>query len=424
VAAAEPASTDPPGAISAERLSAGSTQTRDDSAPANPAPPPATGAPGVGHVPDPAPVRANTSDAAPASPAPSPGPAAVSPSLGGCEMFPPTAIFNTRIDDVSRFPVHSKSAQWVDLAGRHLPFAADWGLHENPADIGTYFGMPINIVDGTPSTTNWSVVSYDFATSAASMERGYPDKSDCAVEDGNGGFRIAQGCGARVPAGQRRFPFPLPSRVLNEDGHCNDPNICGDRHLLVVEQGACRLWESYFTYHLAGRWYTLATAAWDLKSLALRPHDWNSADAAGLPITPLLAKAAEASSGEIRHALRVNFRDAALALDVLWPARFSAGGDNPGAIPFGALLRLKADFMIPDHWTTQAKALATAAKRYGLYVSDNGADFHVQGEPSAAWELQTSLQLKTITMADMEFVDLRSITSDPRFSRDSMAARW
>jgi hypothetical protein len=143
-----------------------------------------------------------------------------------------------------------------------------------------------------------------------------------------------------------------------------------------------------------------------------------------LPITPLLAKAAEASSGEIRHALRVNFRDAALAIDVLWPARFAAGGDNPGAVPFGALLRLRAGFVIPDNWTTQAKALATAAKRYGLYVSDNGGDFHVGGDPNSAWDLRTNAQMKSITMNDMEFVDLKSITSDPRFSRDSMAASW
>ena len=70
-----------------------------------------------------------------------------------------------------------------------------------------------------------------------------------------------------------------------------------------------------------------------------------------------------------------------------------------------------------------AKALATAAKRYGLYVSDNGADFHVQGEPNAAWDLRTNGQMSAIKMSDMEFVDLGTITRDPRFSPDSMAAR-
>jgi hypothetical protein len=345
------------------------------------------------------------------------------PMLADCEMFPANAIFNTRIDDVSRFPAHARSNDWINIAGRDLSFQTDWGINDNQADYGTYWGIPINVVDGTPATTDWPVVSFDFTTSGQSMDIGYPDKSDCAVSDGNGGFQIGRSCGS-MPTSQRRFPMPHTSRLVSEDGLCNDPKVCGDKHVLVVEKGACRLWESFFSYNLSGQWYTMATAAWDLKSLALRPYDWASADAAGLPMTPLLAKEAEASSGEIKHALRVTFRDAALALDVLWPARFAAGGDNPGAIPFGALLRLKADFVIPDDWTPQAKALATAAKRYGLYVSDNGADFHVQGEPNAKWDLRTNAQMRNIRMSDMEFIDLKSITGDPRFSRDSMAASW
>ena len=342
--------------------------------------------------------------------------------LGDCELFPATAIFNTRIDDASRFPAHANSAAWVDLVGRDVPFSTDWGVNDNPASYSTYWGMPINVIDGTSASTDWPVVSFDFATSGVSMERGYPDKSDCAVASGDG-FAISRSCGA-LPTGQRRFPFPAASKVLNEDGLCNDPNTCGDRHLLVVEKGSCRLWESYFAYNLSGQWYAMATAAWDLKSNALRPDDWASGDAAGLPITPLLAKAAEASSGEIRHALRVNFSDAKLALEHVWPARFAAGWDNPGAIPFGALLRLRADFVIPEDWTPQANALATAAKRYGLYVADNGADFFVQGEPNATWDLRTNAQMRNIRMSDMEFVDLKAVTGDPRFSKDSMAASW
>jgi hypothetical protein len=342
------------------------------------------------------------------------------PTLGDCQLFPANAIFNTRIDDASRFPVHPQSDQWLNVAGRNLPFGADWGANTNAAAYQTYWGMPINVIDS--SGTDWPVVSFDFSTSGVSSEQGYPFKSDCAVSNGSG-WGIAHDC-TSVPATQRQFPFPRDGQVVTENGACNDPNSCGDRHVLVVERGACRLWESFFSYKLSGQWYSMATAAWDLNSLALRPDNWASGDAAGLPITPLLVKAAEANSGEIRHALRVNFRDAALALDHVWPARFAAGGDNPGAIPFGALLRLKADFVIPDTWTTQAKAIATAAKRYGLYVADNGGDFNVQGEPNASWDAATSQQLKGITMNNMEFVDLKSVTGDPRFSRDSMAASW
>src|SRR4029079_5111357 len=158
------------------------------------------------------------------------------------------------------------------------------------------------------------------------------------------------------------------------------------------------------------------------KSLDLRPSGWTSGDAAGLPITPLLARAAEAASGEVRHALRVTFRDSVLANSFDWPARHAAGSDTPGGIPFGAPLRLKADFVVPADWTPQARALATAMKRYGLYVADIGSNFFVQGEPSATWDSRTMTQLQTIPMGQMEFVNLNSVTRDPRFSADSMAA--
>lgn len=380
----------------------------------------------------PAPLPAPEPIAAPApvaSPAPAPAPAtfpeqsaSAAPMLGNCEMFPSNAIFNTRIDDASRFPAHPKSGEWVAMVGSNVPFHADWWINDNPADYGSYWGIPYNIVDGTPATTEWPVVSFDFSTSGVSTEPSYPYKSDCAVLSGTG-YAIQPNCES-VPPSQRRFPFPVPSKILNEDGHCADPNTCGDRHVLVVESGACRLWESFFAYPLSGQWYAVTTAAWDLKSLALRPKDWHSGDAAGLPMTPLLVKVDEANSGEIRHALRISFRDAAIARQYTWPARHAAGGEDPGAIPFGALLRLKASFVIPDDWTPQAKAIATAAKRYGMYVADNGADLHVQGEPSAAWDQRTFAQLNSMTMSDLEFVDLKAITSDPRFSEDSMGASW
>jgi hypothetical protein len=363
-------------------------------------------------------VATSASPAAPSGVSPTTG----APTLADCDLFPANAIFNTRIDDTAKFPADANSAAWVDRVGRSVPFSTDWGNDDNPAHTLTYFGMPVNVVDGSAATTAWPVVSFDFAASGQGIAQGYPDRSDCAVPDASGGFGIARNC-ASVPPAQRHFPFPA-GQVLSQGGNCNDPNGCGDHPVLVLEKGACRLWESYFAFDLSNQWYAMATAAWDLRSLALRPNGWGSASASGLPITPLLAKAAEASSGEIRHALRVNFNGAQLASQARWPARFATGWGGAGAIPFGALLRLRADFAIPPDWTPQAKALATAAKRYGLYVSDNGPDFYVQGEPDAAWDMRSSAQLKSITMGDMEFVDLSSITRDARFDNDSMAASW
>jgi hypothetical protein len=344
------------------------------------------------------------------------------PTLADCELFPANAVFNTRIDDTSKFPADANSSAWIERVGAGVPFSADWGNDGNPAHTLTYFGMPVNVVDGSASSTAWPLVSFDFGASGMGIQQGYPDRSDCAVPDAQGGFAIARNCAA-VPASQRHFPFPA-SQVLSQGGDCNDPNSCGDHPVLVLEKSACRLWESYFAYDISNHWYAMATAAWDLKSLALRPNGWGSASASGLPITPLLAKTAEASSGEIRHALRVNFNGAKLSQQARWPARFATGWGGADAIPFGALLRLRANFVIPDDWTPQARALAVAAKHYGMYVSDNGPDFYVQGEPDAAWDMRTSAQLKSITMDDMEFVDLAAITRDARFDNDSMAASW
>lgn len=350
------------------------------------------------------------------------GAAGGSSMLGACELFPAQAVFNTPIDDTSRFPVHASSTNWINAIGSGVAFRADWWRSEDATDRNAYYGIPVNLVDGSTASTDWASVLYDYNGSGAGTETGWPHESDCAVADGSGGYTLTRGCSA-VAGGERRFPFPR-TNLKNEGGTCNDPTTCGDHHLLVVEQGACRLWEGFATYNVNNQWYSLSTAAWDLRSLALRPDGWTAADAAGLPITPFLVKAAEANGSEIRHALRVTMRDSVLARSAVWPARHFAGGDTPGGVPFGALLRLRADFVIPDHWTPQAKAIAIAAKRYGMYVADIGQDFYVQGEPSVQWEEATFRQVAAITMADMEFVDLGSVTRDPRFSNHSMAARW
>lgn len=336
-----------------------------------------------------------------------------------CTLFPAQAVFNTRIDDTTRFPAHASSSAWIAAVGNATPFRADWWNHDNPSDPSAYFGLPVNTVVGTAADTDWATVAYAFGGVGGSTETGWPGESDCAVADSAGGWTLTRGC-ASVPTAQRRFPVP---RVpLQEGGACNDPTTCGDHHLLVVEQGACRLWEAYHAYPIGGQWYALSTAAWDLRSLRLRPDGWTAADAAGLPMAPLVARAAEAGAGEIRHALRVTFRPQVLSAAHVWPARHAVGGGGP--IPWGALLRLRADFVIPSTWSPQARAIATAAKRYGLYVADGGQDFYVQGEPDARWDAALFGQLGGIRLSDMEFVDLGSITRDTRFSPDSMAAAW
>ena len=333
--------------------------------------------------------------------------------LGSCPSFPANAVFNTRIDDNARFPTHGSSNAWITAIGATRALHADWGSTENPA-AGDYYGIPMNLLSASSAETDWPGLSF--------TADGAPDESDCALANG-GGHDLVRNCQAR-PAASLRFPMPRDAVIMLEGGSCNDPASCGDRHVLVVEQGACRLWESYFTYKsTGGQWSAYSTAAWELRSNAMRPDGWTSGDAAGLPIAPLLVRASEAASGEIPHALRVTFRDAVLANTHVWPARHRAGNSS-GSIPFGSLLRLKGSFVIPASWSTQARAIATAMQRHGLYVADIGSDLYVQGDPSVSWSGPTVSQIQTLRMSDFEFVDLGSVTRDPRFDPNSFAASW
>ena len=333
--------------------------------------------------------------------------------FGNCPAFPASAIFNTRIDDSTRFPAHASSTTWINAIGATRALHADWGVNDDPS-ASDYYGIPLNLLSAGSAETDWPTLSF--------AGGGAPDESDCAVPDGNGGHELVRGCQSIADA-SLRFPIPRDAVIQLEGGSCNDPATCGDRHLLVVEQGTCRLWESYFTYRSGNQWSAYSSAAWNLNSNAMRPDSWTSGDAAGLPIAPLLVRASEASTGEIAHALRVTFRDAVLASGHVWPARHHAGNSS-GSIPFGALLRLKGSFAIPSSWSAQARAIATAMQRYGLYVADIGSDLYVQGDPSAQWSGGTISQIQTLRMSDFEFVDLGSVTRDPRFSASSFAAGW
>ncbi len=335
------------------------------------------------------------------------GAQAAAPSLQACSLFPANAVFNTRTD---AWPVHPNSAAWVSAIGAAVPFHGDWGFNANPdsnPDADPYYGIPWNTVSALGNPSSWPLTTL-----------AYDDESDCAIREANGSLRVQQDCSGAA-ATQARFPFP-DRGVLIEGG--NSERNDGDRHVLVVDTDACRLWETAYAYRQAdGHWEAAGIASWNLRSNAIRPDTWTSADAAGLPILPLLVRAEEAAVGEIRHALRVTFRDPVLAdRGHTWPATHAAGTSG-GGIPFGALMRLKASVVIPPSWGVQARAIAVAMQRYGLYVADNGSDLFVQGEPSTQWDPQVLDQLKGLRMSDFEFVDTSAIRARAGFDGRSFA---
>jgi hypothetical protein len=221
---------------------------------------------------------------------------------------------------------------------------------------------------------------------------------------------------AVVGAGQRKLPvhytaygdesdlgpFPIPGGAPVEGGSRSG----GDRHVLVVDRSACRLYELYHAFFVPRprpHWNAGAGAAWDLRSPALRPDGWTSADAAGLPIFPGLVRYDEVAAGHLEHAIRVTFESTRNAW--VHPASHCAGDTaNPNAPPMGLRLRLKAGYGL-GRFSGAARTIAEAMKRYGLIVADNGSNWYFSGSSDRRWDDQNLDQLKRIPGSAFEVVE-------------------
>jgi hypothetical protein len=93
------------------------------------------------------------------------------------------------------------------------------------------------------------------------------------------------------------------------------------------------------------------------------------------------------------------------------PASHISGGDNidlNAPTPYGMRLRLKASFDISSYSQTN-KVILTAMKNYGLIFSDIGSDFFISGAPNERWDNDDLSQLKKITAANFEVVQMGDI---------------
>jgi hypothetical protein len=242
-----------------------------------------------------------------------------------CSVFLPDSPWNEDISGVTVDPTGS-SAYMANMN-------ASQNLHP---DFGSIYGIPYQYVDNSVTKSS---VSFDYA-----------DESD-------------------------KGPYPIPSNPVIEDG--------GDAHLLVVQTDECKLYELYDFGGSDGSFTAGSGAIWDLKVDATRPACWTSADAAGLPIYPGLARYEEAKQGEITHALRFTMSSVQAAYTA--PASHYGGDDSStGDPPFGLHLRLKASTDLSKA-TPQAKIVLTALQKYGMFVADNGSNWYVSGEPNAKW---------------------------------------
>jgi hypothetical protein len=196
-------------------------------------------------------------------------------------------------------------------------------------------------------------------------------------------------------------PFPVPPRAPVEGGNHSD----GDRHVLVVDRSACKLYELYRAFYInrpRPHWNADSGAEWDLRSAARRPDGWTSADAAGLPIFPGLVRYDEVAGGHLDHAIRVTFESTGNAW--VHPASHCAGDtSNPSAPPMGLRLRLKAGYGLGG-FSGGAKTIALAMKRYGLIVADNGSNWYFSGSSDRRWDDENLDQLKRIPGSAFEVV--------------------
>ena len=281
-----------------------------------------------------------------------------SPHIAGCPVFPASNQWNLPVD---KLPVAKNSDALVRSVGIDSPVHADFGS-------GRYQGGPIGIPYTTVSSRQHRVrVRFE-----------YSDESD-------------------------RGPYPIPRNVPIEGGR----GSTGDRHAIIVDRSHCRLYELFALRHTGGGWHAGSGAIWNLRSNRLRPKTWTSADAAGLPILPGLARYGEARHGSINHALRFTVRDTRNAF--IYPARHQAGDTNDPNVPaMGQRFRLKASFDISG-FPKQSRIVLRALKKYGMIVADNGSPWFISGAPSSGWSNDDLHQLGRVTGREFEAVDTSSL---------------
>jgi hypothetical protein len=199
--------------------------------------------------------------------------------------------------------------------------------------------------------------------------------------------------------------YPLPRGVPIEGG----ARSTGDRHVIVVDRSACRDYELYAAHPLNGgvRWHAGSGAIFNLRSNHLRPAGWTSADAAGLPILPGLARYDEVARGVIDHALR--FTAPCTAKAYVYPARHEASTCSGASLPpMGLRVRLKAS-VDTSSLPYQARVVAQALKTYGMILADNGSPWYISGAPNDGWNNDALHLLDGLTGRDFEVVDTASL---------------
>jgi hypothetical protein len=280
-------------------------------------------------------------------------------SLNGFVPFPADNPWN---QDISTASVDTNSAEIINFIGTGVGVHPDFG---SGLYAGSIIGIPYLVVGSTQGPVSINLT--DFA-----------DESDPG-------------------------PMPIPVNAPIE----GDPNPSGDQHVLVLDNSNCWLYELYNASPSGTSWSAASAAVWDLTADEQRPYTWTSADAAGLPIFPGLARYDEVAAGQIDHALRFTLQSSRAAF-VPPASHWAANSTSASAAPMGMRLRLKASFDISG-FSAPNQVILAALKKYGMIMADNGSSLYISGVPDDRWNNSDLHNLGGVTASDFEVVEMNAI---------------
>jgi hypothetical protein len=273
------------------------------------------------------------------------------PHESSCPVFPQSNALNR---DISHAPVDPRSAAYIASIGVAGHLHPDFG--SNPS-----YGIPYTVVGPQQHEMPITFTAYN---------------------------------GESDPG-----PYPIPANARIEGPPTGEE---GDRHVLVLQRGSCKLFELYAAHRSRAGWEADSGAVFNLRSNALRPEGWTSADAAGLPIFPLLVRYPEVRAGRVGHALRVTVQRTQRGY--IHPAtHFASSDSDPNLPPMGLRLRLKAGYSLAGYHG-ETLVVLRALKRYGLIVADNGSSWYITGAPDPRWNDEDLEQIKRVPGSAFEAV--------------------
>jgi hypothetical protein len=283
--------------------------------------------------------------------------------LAALQVFPPDNPWN---EDISKLPVLANSKKIIAKIGadKKLAYNLDMGFILVPPDQKK---VPVQFR--------------------------YPDESD------KGPYPI--------PDNAPIEGWPLDGRKLEVAQQAKEE---ADRHVLVVDPVNGKLYELFAARKTDSGWEAGSGAIFDLKSNKLRPDDWTSADAAGLPIFPATIRFDEVEGGLVEHAMRFTVPKTRRAY--VYPATHFASRDTDDDLPrMGERFRLRGDFDLTG-FSPHVQAILKGLEKYGMFVADNGGPWRLSVAPDN--RIKGLDELRKLKGSDFEVIEPTGPNEGPR----------